>query len=1201
MSSFFRKETKNRILVGLAASAVLASSIVGMAPKAFAEETAQTPATVVTTPAPTTVNPIVNTEKWDYVFDTNGGSFADGSTIKTVTLDSYSASVNAPATPSKPGMTFVGWADIPNSDAKGTKGVYTVDASNAYETGNTDENGNVTHTRTLYAVYKLNIDITGTTEAPVYRFDANGGHAADGTDTVVEVPATSGMTDDNVPAPTVVRDGYTFVGWGRRPDSNGMSNLGTTNVNFLPAISDEIPMTNDTGRVYHTVYAIWKQNVTQAPTTASTTITFAQDNIPGARENVPNDKFATQFVSDVSLYGTKFVGDTGSQVTAPSGFTDPDGRMVIKWMTDDGSDEMAPGETREIDTLNGETFHAVWQEKDNGADVQYRLVIDANGGHFEGGLDTMLERHDFLPAEMHNVKAATKMTRDGFTLVGFSHDKNSTIASARTITEAMGTRDAEHIPGHTTDGSLPGKTDEVYTLYAIWKDNSQARTDEYRYVFMGNGGHVADDENVIHFTVVRGNDNDVSAISAPAMVRDGYTFVGWGTSIASTESEFLGINSANFSNITADDSVDGTTDIHTRRVYAIWKQNNNTAQHKNTYVFDANGGAIAGSTNVTSAIYNADPTGISNVSAPKAEKAGYTFVGWAKDPGASTTFVLGNDHVDLSSVDFTVENNTDGSNVNVYKVYAVYKVSAASTNSTGEHVPTEGVPPTLEPVTGKNTIMFYSGKLNKGETNITNTGERTNVVAPKYEYSLADGTMVKRWISTDGTIILSPGGTYNSDSIKDKVFVADYVTPAPLDYNPTQNYPQNVSGIQLIFHGNGGLEEHGAIQYATSGDPSATYLSVRPTFTRDGYTFKGWSRNGLDTEPNVTVTNGMVSLKSIGKRSEFTDPHDPSKVIVVYNVYAVWQKNPQSSGWRQENNKFQYYKEDGTLATNQWIKDDSGWHYVDASGNAASGWFTTPNGKTWYFDPTTSHNAASIGETQIGDKSYFFDEGYGLSRNSWISHSDGSWSYAESDGSFHSGWKHMPNGKWFYFDTEDASHRMKVGTFQTQSGTYYIDVNNGMTANGWVQLSNGGWAWAQSSGAFASGWFNTPNGKTWYFDPADSQHALLVGDAIINGKSYYFDSGYGLTRNGWIHRADGSWSYANSDGSLCSGWKHMSNGKWFYFDTNDSQHRMLTGVIKLSSGSYYIDESAGMTANGWVKLPNGGWAWAGPDGALTEY
>ena len=633
------------------------------------------------------------------------------------------------------------------------------------------------------------------------------------------------------------------------------------------------------------------------PSITSTNITFTQGSIPNVRDGVPTGKMAVQFVSDVSLNGTKFVGAPGTTVTAPSGLTDPDGHTVVKWVTDSGSDSMAPGETREIDTLNGETFHAVWQEKDTEADVQYRLVINANGGHFEGGIDVMNERHNFLPADMPNVKAATKMTRDGFTLAGFSHDKNSTVASARSLTEAMGIRDAEHIPGHTTDGALPGKTDEVYTLYAIWKDNSQTRTDEYRYVFMGNGGHVADDENVIHSTVVRGNDSDVAAISAPAMVRDGYTFVGWGASNTSTEAESLGVNSANFSGITASDSMDGTTDIHTRRVYAIWKQNAPATQHKNTYVFDANGGTITGSTNTTSTIANANPAEATNVAAPKVEKAGYTFVGWAKDPGASTTFVLGNDHVDFSSVGFTVENDTDGSVIHVYKVYAVYKVATPDTPvtpptpGTGEHVPTDGVPPTLEPVAGKNTIMFYSGKLNKGETSVTNTGEHADVVAPNREYSLADGTMVKRWISTDGTVILLPGGHYDADSIKDKVFVADYVTATPPDYDPTQNYPQNVSHIQLHFHANGGKGEHGETVYAISGDQSATDLPVRPTFTREGYTFKGWSRNGLDTEVNVIVNNNMVNLKSIGKRSEMTDPQDPHKVIVVYNVYAVWQKN----------------------------------------------------------------------------------------------------------------------------------------------------------------------------------------------------------------------------------------------------------------------------------------------------------------------
>lgn len=757
MSSFFRKETKNRILAGFTAGAVLTSSLVGMAPKAFAEET--TPATTVT--APVTPEAPAPAE----------------------------ASQPAPAeteTPAAPAAT-------------------------------TEE----------------------TTPAPAPTTEENSTVTA-GTPAAAEPPA-------------------------------GAITPGET-----PATPTPTPAT---------------------PSVTSTTFTFTQDNIPGARENVPSDKFATQFVSDVSLNGTKFVGDSGSQVTAPSGLTDPDGHTVVKWVTADGSDEMAPGETRKIDTVNGETFHAVWQDKDGNDDVQYRLAINANGGHFEGGIDVMNERHDFLPANMPNVKAATKMTRDGFTLAGFSHDKNGTVASARSLTEAMGIRDAEHIPGHTKDGALPGKTDEVYTLYAIWKDNSQARTDEYRYVFMGNGGHVADDENVIHSTVVRGNDSDVAAISAPAMVRDGYTFVGWGASNASTEAESLGVNSANFSGITASDSMDGTTDIHTRRVFAIWKQNTPATQHKNTYIFDANGGTITGSTDTTSTIANANPAEATNVAAPKAEKAGYEFVGWAKDPGASTTFVLGNDHVDFSSVGFTVENDTDGSVVHVYKVYAVYKVATPDTPvtpptpGTGEHVPTDGVPPTLEPVAGKNTIMFYSGKLNKGETSVTNTGEHADVVAPNREYSLADGTMVKRWISTDGTVILLPGGHYDADSIKDKVFVADYVTATPPDYDPTQNYPQNVSHIQLHFHANGGKGEHGETVYAISGDPSATDLPVRPTFTREGYTFKGWSRNGLDTETNVIVNNNMVNLKSIGKRSEMTDPQDPHKVIVVYNVYAVWQKD----------------------------------------------------------------------------------------------------------------------------------------------------------------------------------------------------------------------------------------------------------------------------------------------------------------------
>ena len=299
--------------------------------------------------------------------------------------------------------------------------------------------------------------------------------------------------------------------------------------------------------------------------------------------------------------------------------------------------------------------------------------------------------------------------------------------------------------------------------------------------------------------------------------------------------------------------------------------------------------------------------------------------------------------------------------------------------------------------------------------------------------------------------------------------------------------------------------------------------------------------------------------------------------------------------------KLYFFDTSTGLLRNSWINMGHGveaWYWAGPDGAAISGWFKTPDGKTWYADPE-HYNEVVMGGIDINGKYYFFDHSNGLVTHGWIE-DDGEWAWIETVGSVYSGWKHMPNGKWFYFDPKDPYHRMLVGVIQISSGTYYIDESAGMTSNDWVQLPNGGWAWAQSSGAFASGWYTTPNGKTWYFDPSDPQHPALIGDAEINGQSYYFDSGYGLLKTGWVHRADGSWSWAGESGALQSGWKHMPNGKWFYFDPKDPYHRMLVGVIQTSSGTYYIDESAGMTANNWVQLPEGGWAWAQSSGAFAS-
>ena len=372
--------------------------------------------------------------------------------------------------------------------------------------------------------------------------------------------------------------------------------------------------------------------------------------------------------------------------------------------------------------------------------------------------------------------------------------------------------------------------------------------------------------------------------------------------------------------------------------------------------------------------------------------------------------------------------------------------------------------------------------------------------------------------------------------------------------------------------------------------------------------------NGLIKNNWVKTDKGWSSAGPDGRFTEgwFTDPNGK----IWYLIGKTDSDVPVIAKSVPVDGKLYFFDTSTGLLRNSWVNMGRGveaWYWAGPDGAAVSGWFKTPDGKTWYADPKHS-NRVVMGGIDIDDKYYFFDHSNGLVTHGWIGGGDdGEWAWIETVGSVYSGWKHMPNGKWFYFGetefpminkdfvyTTYSFPVLKKGVFTISSGSYYVDVNNGMTSNDWVQLPNGGWAWAQSSGAFASGWYTTPNGKTWYFDPSDPQHPAIIGETEINGQSYYFDSGYGLLKNGWVHRADGSWSWAGESGALQSGWKHMPNGKWFYFDPKDPYHRMLVGVIQTSSGTYYIDESAGMTANNWVQLPEGGWAWAQSSGAFAS-
>ena len=468
------------------------------------------------------------------------------------------------------------------------------------------------------------------------------------------------------------------------------------------------------------------------------------------------------------------------------------------------------------------------------------------------------------------------------------------------------------------------------------------------------------------------------------------------------------------------------------------------------------------------------------------------------------------------------------------------------------------------------------------ETTDTSTVSAPESTSKSYypKWKIVDGKFY--FYTEDGTILKSQWITYNdSQYYVDETGAAVsgfYTTPDGKTwyFQPGSGLPYARYGLMIFLENNNTPSYHYTFYYVDKDNGLIKNNWVK--------TDHGWSWAGADgrfIEGWFTAPNGTTWYLTV--KTEGGAP-------VITDAASV-------------NGKLYFFDPSTGLLRNSWVNMGQGveaWCWAGPDGAAISGWFKTPDGKTWYADPKHS-NEVVMGGIDIDDKYYFFDHSNGLVTHGWIGGGDdGEWAWIETVGSVYSGWKHMPNGKWFYFDPKDPYHRMLVGVIQTSSGTYYIDESAGMTSNDWVQLPNGGWAWAQSSGAFASGWYTTPNGKTWYFDPSDPQHPAIIGETEINGQSYYFDSGYGLLKNGWVHRADGSWSWAGESGALQSGWKHMPNGKWFYFDPKDPYHRMLVGVIQTSSGTYYIDESAGMTANNWVQLPEGGWAWAQSSGAFAS-
>ena len=376
--------------------------------------------------------------------------------------------------------------------------------------------------------------------------------------------------------------------------------------------------------------------------------------------------------------------------------------------------------------------------------------------------------------------------------------------------------------------------------------------------------------------------------------------------------------------------------------------------------------------------------------------------------------------------------------------------------------------------------------------------------------------------------------------------------------------------------------------------PVLTGVVTDATFT---YSYVGPDGTKVTVASNTTATSSTFTLPASGRYTLYITARssDGQEVTRQTNYDA---KIKESYGWRRAAEGWMYSDDNGTAYVSRWLKDDDGWHYFDARGIAVSGWFTTSNGKVWYFDATAPHNAAALGQRTISGKSYYFDEINGMAKNSWVHQADDSWSWATGDGSLHAGWKYMPNGKWFYFDANNSYHAT-FGLMTDGNKKYYIDQNRGLIYGGWISLSDGNWAWANSDGSLYAGWKYMSNGKWFYFDENAEYPLMKTGLVVTASGSYYVDVNSGMKANDWVEMPNNVWAWAQSNGALVSGWFNTPNGKTWYFDPNTKEHDALFGLQVINGSYYYFDQSNGLLRSQNVTLPDGRVAYADANGVLN--
>lgn len=319
----------------------------------------------------------------------------------------------------------------------------------------------------------------------------------------------------------------------------------------------------------------------------------------------------------------------------------------------------------------------------------------------------------------------------------------------------------------------------------------------------------------------------------------------------------------------------------------------------------------------------------------------------------------------------------------------------------------------------------------------------------------------------------------------------------------------------------------------------------------------------------------------------------------------------QEQGFTEYDGSIYYIKEDGTLASGEYMIDDLPYLFSD-NGAEETGWVTVGD-KRYYYDPETGlsetgfimvddagyyidpQDGLKTGLTEIDGIPYLMNDSTGMIMTGLLDlngtmrlyYSDGTYAVGITEygggsrlfgenGAMITGLSRF-NGKLYYAGDDGI---LRTGWQTVNDSRYYFNDSTFAAKTGFTDFTDGDYKYKVlflEDGVMAEG-FTDYQDSRYYFAPKTG--VMAVGRVSVDGKNYYFASD-GKMNTGWQTIDKKKYYFDKKTGAMAFGITEI-DGKKYYFDVKTGV--MTTGKLVIDKKKYYFDPSSGVMQTGWVTI-----------------